>query len=120
MKTTILSLAVLLSVAGAAQAQTTPTSPQRAGVGNQTTLPSTNPTMPTNPGTISQQSTDQQPSLQRNTNLDVNVPQGQPLDRTTVDQVPARPGTTTTERPVRQRSTRRGTMPAQTVPPPQR
>ncbi|RYU75327.1 hypothetical protein [Hymenobacter persicinus] len=119
---TILAAALLLT-AGAARAQTTPTSPQRAGVGNQTTLPPTNPTMPSNPGTISQQSTDQQPTMQRNTNLDVNVPQGQTIERNAVDQLPAREKTSAPYTPARQRAVRRGTSPARTpatTPPSQR
>ena len=119
MKTTLLSLAALLCLSAAARAQTTPTSPQRAGVGNQTTLPPTNPTMPTNPGTISQQGTDQQPTMQRNTNLDVNTPQGEPRPRHAVDQLPpqerAQPN-----RATRSRNARRGTMPARITTPPQR
>jgi hypothetical protein len=115
---TQLFLAALLLMAGVTRAQTTPTSPQRAGVGNQTTLPPTNPAMSNNPGTISQQSTDQQPSLQRNNDLDLNVPQGQTIDRNGVDQgAPRNSGTT--DQPLRQRNTRRGTIPTRAVPPPQ-
>jgi hypothetical protein len=125
MKTKLPFLAACLLFAAAAQAQTTPTSPQYSGRNNQTALPPTNPTTPTNPGTISQQSADQVPTMQQNNNLDVNVPQGQPINRNATD-LPANrvttPATTPTtmDRPLRPRAGRRGTSPTQTVPPPQR
>ncbi|MDF7809953.1 hypothetical protein [Hymenobacter sp. YC55] len=94
-KNLILAAALILGATATVQAQVTPTSPQRGGVMNQTTVPAASPT---NPGTIDQRT----PITTNPTQTSTGTPTQ--IGTSTIDQAPIIQRSGTLEQRVDQRT----------------